>query len=342
VGLTGLEQTYQDELTGTATTSIVVVNSAGHTVATLWNSPGHAGTPVRTTLSGKDQNAAQAALKAQSGSGEVVAVDAQTGAIRALASHESGSLGLPSGGELNGKVAPGMSFSIVSAAALLSAGVPEDQPQPCEPVATDGGVTFAYQPTTSASATFASDFAAGCGTALASMAKTLTASQLKAAEQAFGIGGTWHLHVPAFSGSASAASGAADLAAEATGQSGVLMSPLGMAMVAAEVASGVGRAPFLVAGDTPATWSAPLSAGALGELRQLMRLAVAKGSAHPADVSGTAVYGQAGVVQTGKNAYLSWFVGYRGDLAVAAIETGRTASQAAAAALAGAFLKTAG
>jgi cell division protein FtsI/penicillin-binding protein 2 len=339
VGLTGLEQTYQDELTGTPTTSVVVVNPAGHTVATLWNSPGRAGIPVQTTLNSKDQAAAQTALAAQPGSGEVVAMDARTGAIRVLASRDRPDPSLPSGGALNGQVAPGMAFSIVSAAALLTAGVSENQLMPCEPVPTDGGVTFAYQPTTSATATFASDFATGCGTAFASMAKTLSPSQLTAAEHAFGIGGSWHLRVPAFSGSASVVSGQTDVAAEATGQSGVLMSPLGMAMVAAEVASGVGRAPFLVAGDSPATWQAPLSATALDELRQLMRSAVSKGSAHAAEVSGTKVYGQAGVVKTGKNAYLSWFVGYRGNLAVAAIETGTTASQAAAAALAGAFLK---
>jgi cell division protein FtsI/penicillin-binding protein 2 len=345
VGLTGLEQTYTDELTGTPTTSIVVVNSAGGAVAMLWNSPGQPGTPVRTTLTSQDQAAAQKALAAQPGSGEVVAVDTQSGAILALASRKSGTVSLPSGGALNAKLAPGMAFSIVSAAALLSAGVTENQSQPCEPASTDGGVTFAYQPTASTSATFASDFAAGCGTALAAMSKTLSRSQLAAAERAFGIGGSWHLGVPAFFGSASAISGAADaedMAAEATGQSGVLTSPLSMAMVAAEVASGVGRSPSLVAGDSPATWQVPLSASSLSELRQLMRLAVAKGSAHAADVRGTPVYGQAGVVKTGKNAYLSWFVGYRGNVAVATVETGRTASQAAAAALAGAFLKTVG
>jgi len=235
-----------------------------------------------------------------------------------------------------------MAFSIVSAAALLSAGTTADQPQPCEPVSSDGGVTFAYQPTTSASATFASDFAAGCGTALAALSKSLSPSQLTAAERAFGLGGSWHLHVNAFSGSASAASGAQDVAAEATGQSGVLTSPLSMAMVAAEVASGVGRSPYLVASDSPATWPVPLSDGSLSELRQLMRLAVAKGSAHAANLKGAPVYGQAGVVKTGRNAYLSWFVGYRGDVAVASVETGSTASQAAAAALAGAFLKNVG
>jgi len=53
------------------------------------------------------------------------------------------------------------------------------------------------------------------------------------------------------------------------------------------------------------------------------------------------VYGQAGVVQTGPHAYLSWFVGYRGDLAVAVVETGTRASQAAAS-LAGTFFKSVG
>ena len=72
--------------------------------------------------------------------------------------------------------------------------------------------------------------------------------------------------MPAFSGSASTASGAAEMAAQAIGQSGVLMSPLGMAMVAAEVDAGVGRSPELVAGDAPATWQAPLSAAGLSEL----------------------------------------------------------------------------
>lgn len=341
VGQSGLEQTYQDALVGTPTASVVVVNSAGRTVARLWNEAGHPGATLRTTLSGTAQQAAASALAAQSGSGEIVAVDASSGDIRALASHQTGSMPLPDGGStLTGKVAPGMSFSIVSAAALLTAHVAENQPLPCQPTATVGGVTFSYQTSGPSTATFATDFATGCGTAFATLSRTLTASQLTAAEHDFGIGSSWHLGVPAFSGSASTVSGAAEMAAQAIGQSGVLMSPLGMAMVAAEVDSGVGLSPQLVAGDPAAATQAPMPASSLSELRQLMRLAVKSGAAHPADLPGAEVYGQAGVVKTGANAYLSWFVGYRGDLAVAAIETGTTANQAAAS-LAGDFLKTA-
>ncbi len=104
-------------------------------------------------------------------------------------------------------------------------------------------MTFTYQPATTSTATFASDFADGCGTAFANMSRTLTPQQLTSAERAFGIGASWRLRLPSFSGSAPAVSGEADVAAQATGTGGVLMSPLGMATVAAEVASGTGRLP---------------------------------------------------------------------------------------------------
>jgi cell division protein FtsI/penicillin-binding protein 2 len=337
VGVSGLEQAYQSMLAGTPTTVVVVVDGAGRIVATLWRSPGLAGVPVRTTLDDRYQDAAASALAPQRDSAEIVAVDAQTGGILALASHEAGSVPLPRGGVLSAKVRPGMAFSIVSAAALLGVGYDADSPLPCRDVATVGGQTFTYQPGRSTAATFASDFAAGCGTALATVSQDLDSAQLAAVEKDFGIGANWDLRLPAFSGSVSDISGAADLAAQATGTGGVLMSPLGMAMVAAEVDAGTGHAPVLIATDPAAAWQAPLSASKLIELRQLMRQAVESGSAHAADVSGSPVYGQAGVVQTGAHAWLSWFVGYRGSMAVAVLETGTGPAQAAAS-LAGAYL----
>ncbi len=78
VGLTGFEQIFQNELIGTPTTSVVVVNAAGRSVATLWSSPGgHAGTPVRTTLNSQEQAAAVNALAGEPSSAEIVAVDCE-------------------------------------------------------------------------------------------------------------------------------------------------------------------------------------------------------------------------------------------------------------------------
>ncbi|MBO0805316.1 MAG: hypothetical protein J2P25_19840 [Nocardiopsaceae bacterium] len=339
VGLSGLEQADQDNLTGTPTTSVVVIGPDGHQVSTLWTAPGHAGTPVRTTLDLKDQEAATQALASQDNSGEIVAVDAVTGDILASATH-AGPVPLPPGGPLNSRIAPGMTLSIVSAAALVDAGTQPSTPLPCYNSEAVGGQTFTYPGTSSGQespATFASDFANGCGTALASMSTKLTPAQLAAAEKSFGIGADWNLQLPAFSGSAQSASAGASLAAQAIGTSGVRMSPLGMALVAAEVDAGTGHAPTLTTSDPTARWQAPLSGAHLDELRDLMGDAVRSGSARAADLPGEPVYGQAGVVRTGKHAWLSWFAGYRGGVAVAALQAGTTPSQAAAS-LAGSFL----
>ena len=341
VGVSGLEQAYQDSLIGTPTTTVEVVTAAGRVTKQWTLQGGHPGTPVQTTLNARQQDSAVSAVAGAPNSAEIVAVDSGTGAIRVLATHSAGNVPLPLGGLLNAKVEPGMAFSIVSAAALLSTGVATNLPLPCEPVADVGGVTFTYQPGTTPGSTFAMDFANGCGTAFATMSRTLTAKQLASAERGFGVGSSSGMRVPSFSGSAAAASGEADVAAQVIGSGGVLMSPLSMATVAAEVASGTGHSPALLSTDASSTWPVPLSAANLAELRQMMRLAVTSGAAHAADLPGTPVYGQAGVVQTGKSSYLSWFVGYRGSLAVAVLETGTSASQAAAA-LAGAFLKTVG
>jgi hypothetical protein len=341
IGKTGLEAVYQDILAGTPETSVIIVDADGAKVATLQKFEGQPGSPVRTTLRGSVQAAASAALAAIPSAGEIVAVDSATGDILALASHNDPSTPLPPGGLLNSRIQPGIAFTIVSAAALLRGGLPASSPLPCQDVATVGGQTFTYGPGQSTSATFASDFAAGCGTAFATASLRLTWDNLAAAEKAFGLGVPWDLPVPAFSGQAVTAPGEAGLAAQAIGASGVQVSPLGMAMIAAEVDSGIGHTPALQAGDPPATWQAPLSASQLNALRGLMHKAVQSGPAHAVNLSGTPVHGQAGVVRSGPGTWLSWFVGYRGRTAFAVLQTGRTQAQAAAS-LAAAFLSAVG
>jgi membrane peptidoglycan carboxypeptidase len=75
-------------------------------------------------------------------------------------------------------------------------------------------------------------------------------------------------------------------------------------------------------------------------VRSLMWGAVHSGAAHAASLSGTPVYGQVGMTKSGSS-WLSWFVGYRGDVAFTIIEAGHT-PQVSAAALAGAFLSALG
>lgn len=345
VGLTGLEAAYQQMLAGSPTTEVVTENGSGRQVSVLREWQGKAGQPVRTTISGSVQSAALSALDAApDAAAEIVAVQPSTGKILAVAGHDAPGAKLPGGGALDGRVSPGEAFTIVSAAALLDTGFSANTEIPCPSVANVGGELFTGGPPAyglTGNTSFSTDFAQGCGTAFAGLSRRLTSSDFSQTVSSFGIGANWQLPLPAFSGSVPAATGDGQLAAETIGQ-GVLVSPLAMAMVAAEVQSGVARSPMLVTypPDASVAKKSPLSASALTALRGLMRETVTSGSARSADVQGAPVYGQTGLVPTGSgrsSAWDSWFVGFRGDVAFAVLESDQS-SQVSASVLAAQFL----
>jgi cell division protein FtsI/penicillin-binding protein 2 len=340
VGLSGLEQAYQRQLLGTPTTEVVAVNPSRTQTGVLVRWSGVAGTPVHTTISSSVQNAALKALNGVSASGEIVAVQANTGQILAVAQHE-GSGPLPAAGALNAQLAPGMAFSIISAAALVSDGVTGSTPSSCQNSFTVGGQTFTSDGT-GREKPFSAEFANGCSTALVGMSERLqNSNQFDQVIEALGIGQKWpQLPVPAFSGSVPSAAGSAALANEMIGQGNVRMSPLSMAMVAATIDSGSWHAPQVVvnSASSPNAPGAVLSADDVAGVRTLMQAAVKSGAAHAANLSGAQVYGQVGLVHTGSS-WTSWFVGYRGNIAFTVVETGKTA-QLSAAALAHTFLSS--
>jgi len=336
IGLSGLEQAYQRQLVGTPTTEVVVVNSAGVQTAVLTQWPGAAGTPVHTTINPTVQGAALTALDGVSSSGEIVAVQASTGEVLAVAQHQAAGA-LPAEGALNAKLTPGTAFTIVSAAALVSNGLLVSTQVSCANSFIVGGQTFTSDGT-GEQKPFSTAFAEGCSTAFADLSERLSASQWAQMVREFGIGSDWSvLPVPAFSGSVPSAAGDADLAAQTIGHGNVQMSLLSMAMVAAAVDAGRWHVPKMIqaSSDPASTPGSTLDPDMMSALRGLMRGAVRSGAAQAASVPGAQVYGQVGLVHTGSG-WLSWFVGYRGDVAIAAIESGKTA-QLSAAALAGAF-----
>jgi cell division protein FtsI/penicillin-binding protein 2 len=338
VGLTGLEQKYQRQLLGTPTTEVVAVTSAGTQIGVLAQWPGVPGTPVRTTINSNVQGAALGALAGASDSGAIVAVQASTGQVLAVAQHHvPGDQAVADA--LNARLMPGTAFTIVSAAALLGSGFTTASPLSCENSFTVGGQTFTSDGT-GATKPFSDEFADACGTAFAGASERLSAGELEEVVKGFGIGADWSsLPVPAFSGSVPSAAGVADLAEETIGQGNVQMSPLAMAMVAAAVDSGSWHIPLFIEGS-PDPSGIALNVSDVSELRGLMRAAVRSGAARAASVPGTPVYGQVGLVQTGST-WTSWFVGFRGNIAFTVIESGKT-SHLSAAVLAGAFLSALG
>ena len=340
VGLSGLEQAYQRQLLGTPTTEVVVVNSVGTQTGVLAQWSGAPGTPVRTTIDPTAQNAALTALDGVSSSGEIVAVEASTGKVLAVAQHQA-SGALPAAGPLNAQLVPGNAFTIVSAAALVSNGLTASSSVSCANSFTVGGQTFTSSGT-GEQKPFSADFAEGCGTAFADLSERLSASQWAQVVREFGIGAKWsQLPVPTFSGSVPSAAGDADLAAQTIGQGNVRMSPLAMAMVAATLDVGRWHAPQVIqtSADAASALGPALDPGMISALRGLMRGAVRSGAARDASLSGAQVYGQVGLVGTASG-WMSWFVGYRGGIAITAMEFGKT-PQLSAAALARAFFSAA-
>jgi len=345
VGLSGLEAAYQRTLAGTPTTEVVVENSSGKQVSVLRAWQGKPSAPVRTTISEDVQSAATRALgTAPDAAAEIVAVQPSTGKILAVAGRQAPGQQLPPGGALDGHAPAGTAFTIVSTAALLGTGFSANTLVPCTSVTDVGGQVFTDPQGGSSvvgATPFSEDFALGCPTAFAGLSRRLSDSEFRQVARGFGIGADWQLPLPAFSGSVPMASGDGQLAGETIGQ-GVQVSPLAMALVAAEVASGTWHSPVLVTqpADRSTRQQAPLAPGALRSLRDLMRTAVTSGSAQAADVPGEPVYGQAALipVKNGRHSvWDSWFVGYQGDLAFAVLESDGS-PQVSAPALAASFL----
>jgi len=111
------------------------------------------------------------------------------------------------------------------------------------------------------------------------------------------------------------------------GQGKVLVTPFGMAMVAATVASGKTPTPHLIVGSetTESGEHPPISQDMLDGVREMMRLVVTNGTAK--DIAGSGdVHGKTGEAEFAGGSH-AWFAGYRGDLAFAALIVGGGSSE---------------
>ncbi len=336
VGESGLQQAYQTMLAGTPTTRIVVETATGHVAQVLKRWPGHPGSPVVTTINSATQRAADLAVRSPGESVAIVAIRPGGGQILAVARHKA--RGRPAISPLAGHYRPGQAFTIVSTAALLATGFSTSTPTPCRAANTVGGETFSNnppEPNLGTQPLFSTDFAHACGTAFTSASLNLNANELTAAARGFGIGARWQLPLPYFTGSIQSPADYAQLAADSIGTGSVRVSPLDMALAAGVAKSGSWHSPSLV--TRPAAQRLPprvqFSGDIYSQLRTLMRSAVRVGAGKPANVAGSAVYGQVGSISLGRGKHrlqASWFVGFRGDVAFAVLVFSKSPSLAAA------------
>ncbi len=327
LGLSGLQQAFQRKLAGTPSTRVITEDASGHQVAVLASWQGRPPAPVRTTIDPTVQAAAINAVGSAPGSTAVVAMQASTGRILAVAEHTAA--GLPRIDPLAGQYRPGTAFTIVSTEALLASGLSAGTPVRCTSVNDVGGRMFRNVPPErdlGRQPTFAADFANACGTAFSGLSQRLHASDLNVAAAEFGLGASWRLPLPSFPGSVRASGSVADLAADTIGRGSVRTSPLAMALAAAEVDTGRWHEPSLVtpAQDPVRARQVSFSASILDTLRSLMRETVHSGAASQADLPGQPVHGQVGTAPLGSgkkhDPWVSWFVGFRGDTAFAVVQ----------------------
>ncbi|MEQ4209907.1 penicillin-binding transpeptidase domain-containing protein [Actinopolymorpha sp. B9G3] len=322
VGVSGLQRAFEEQLAGRPGGSIDVVDVRNgkklHEVYTLEPRPGKA---LLTTLDPFAQEAAEHVVEAQEKPTSIVAVRASTGEILAAANGP----GVTSYNRaFVGEYPPGSTFKVVSVAALLENGLSMVESVECPAETNVGGKRFknAHNMSLPNGPTW-NAFAFSCNTTVVNRAENLADGDLVAMAQRFGIGAEWDLGLPAYSGSVPEPKDLVDRAATMIGQGRVLMSPLGMALVAAAVDSGQPRAPVLVPKVKPGgPVGEKLPTGLRTNLRELMRRVVESGSARSLDLIGEPVHAKTGTAEYGNESpprTHAWMIGFRGDIAFAVV-----------------------
>ncbi|UNO41918.1 penicillin-binding transpeptidase domain-containing protein [Streptomyces sp. MST-110588] len=282
---------------------------------------GRTGT-LRTTLDERLQRAAEAAVR-DFGQASVAVVKPSTGEILAFANHRTDAFNAA----FEGRLAPGSTMKVVSAAMLMEKGLTSAGGRvDCPKYADGGGRQFHNQGYFAIKdGTFADSFARSCNTAFIGLAAKAGPDDLaKEAREVFGLGLDWKAGVPTFDGSVPPEQGT-EAAAELIGQGRVQASPLNMASVAATARSGSFAQPVLVPKDLDdrplARARRALPPAVAGQLRAMMRQTAVSGTARQAMAGlGGDIGAKTGSAEAdGQGNSDSWFLGYRGDTAAAAV-----------------------
>lgn len=323
VGLSGLQQQYDEQLRGQRGIAVELIPADGDPEV-VFERDATPGDAVTTTLDIDLQLHAERVLADVGPASALVAVQPSTGNVLAAASGPGGD-GYATA--TLGEYAPGSTFKIVTALAMMRAGITPDTHLTCPETTAVDGKRFKnyddYPDAALGNIAFTDAIAHSCNTALIDQRDTVTQADLADAAGSLGLG-LANPGVPAFAGAVPVEADTTEHAASMIGQGKVLASPLAMATVAASVAAGQTVVPTLIQGaDTlPESDPAPLSEDEAGQLRTMMRAAVDYGSAtFLGDVPGEPVGAKTGTAEYGTDdppRTHGWMIAIQGDLAVAA------------------------
>jgi penicillin-binding protein A len=340
-GRTGIEDFYNDPLTGRRTDAIGALERL--------LGPQKVGDDLRTTLSTRAQEVAYDGLGGRPGA--VVALDVETGAVRALAATPTFDPTDPANAETfnratQGLLAPGSTFKVVTAAAALDSG----RYEPGSPVDGSNGKVISGTPLNNfgdedfGQIDLTTALTNSVNTVWAEVAEKLGKDTMAEYMEKFGFyddppmdypdeqmvpsgeyGGRGRLLSPT--------SGQIDVGRMAIGQDKLLVTPLQMASVAQTVGNGgVRMEPRLVEKvvdpdgrtiDEPLPEEAErvMSEDSASALTEMMRNVVREGTGTAAALEGVEVAGKTGTAEIDIEAGINnlWFVGFAGKVAVAVV-----------------------
>ncbi|MGO4442821.1 penicillin-binding transpeptidase domain-containing protein [Mycobacterium sp. 2YAF39] len=323
-----VKKAVSGELDGQAGWRVVSVNQNGVDVDVLNEVPGQPAPSVTISLDRAVQDAAQNAVNTTGKQAMIVAIKPSTGEILAVAQNSSadaqGSLAT------TGLYPPGSTFKMVTAGAAIERDMATPNTLlPCpgsmdighRTVPNYGGFDLGTVPMSRA-------FASSCNTTFAELASRMPPRGLTQAAAKYGIGTDYVIEgLPTVTGSVPPTVNLAERTEDGFGQGKVVVSPFGMAMAAATVAAGKTPVPQLIEGrQTEITGDqTPITPKILDALRPMMRLVVTNGTAKDLQDAGD-VRGKTGEAEFAGGSH-SWFAGYRGDMAFAALIVGGGSSE---------------
>ena len=316
------------KMKGTGGWKVIIVDTTGGALETLEDHPAVAGERVVLTLDSSLQQAAEAALAPIPQPAVLLVMQPSTGELLAVAQNSAANAqGTPA---LTGQYPPGSTFKVVTATAGLSQGlIAPGQPVDCPGVfeidgrAIHNSHDFALGTVDSTLA-----FAKSCNTTFASVSTQLPADALPAAASDYGIGLDFVMEgATTLTGKVPDATTNVQKAENGFGQGQVLITPFSAVLMAATAAHGSMPMPVLIRGttttvDKPAPARTPQVAQAV---QTYMRAVVQEGTAVQLQDFGD-VYAKTGTAEftadDGATHAHAWTVGYRGDLAFAALIVG--------------------
>jgi Penicillin binding protein transpeptidase domain len=276
---------------------------------------------LATTIDAAAEQAARSAVGEHNNSAMVV-IQPSTGKILAIANNAGFN-----DFALTAAVAPGSTMKTVTSTALFTEGVLSPASHvPCPKAFTIQGITYHNDQGESepASTPFITDFAQSCNNAFSTQWEHLTNGRLaETAKEYYGLDQQWDIGFGGLSASyfdAPASASGSELAQEAFGEGSLTASPLAMASIAATIATGRFRQPYLAAG-APLVTANPLPATTDTWLKQMMRAVVTSGTAAPIGF-GADVYAKTGTADiNGQGQPNSWLIAFEPsrDVAVACL-----------------------